>query len=188
MYWLVNSAPTQGLSIDETFITVLDRNDDGRISPQDILETVDELCQGLVDLTGCIEQKDTIALSNFRTDTAFGRHLHEIATVILTNLQLERDLIALADIRARSEILKLGAMNGDGVLSCKAVAQNEQKEFVSLGISLFGGCEDINGERGINLNDVNRVLPVLREWKKWRDRSRKRERKRQRRAMREGIC
>ena len=169
IYWSANSAPTEGLSCDTVFLKHLDSDNNKRIMPFEIIDACRWLRLSLISLQDCIEGKDSISLSNFRQDTDVGVTLLETALLVLQNLGKEdQKEINLVEVQSRSSILESGAMNGDGIIPPMAIDDPKERQLCQDIISVFGGVEDINGEKGVNEEMVLSFPSQAKLWLQWK--------------------
>jgi len=166
-HWSANCAPIQGLACDDAFLSCLDSDSNGKILPHEIQDSILWIQEALQDYSGFWEERDSISLAIFRTDTDLGVALKRSAEHVLETLDITADSIALSQVQARTKIQQAGAMNGDGIIPPSAMENPEQKQFVLDLVAILGGVQDKNGELGINEDQALLFSTRAQAWLKW---------------------
>ena len=167
-HWSANCSPVEGISADPAFLRFLDEDNNGRILPFEVRSALQWLQEALHNATGVLEESDEIELSQFRSDTALGKLLREVADHVLENLAKDSHSICLADVRARTQILQAGAHNGDGVIPPTAISAPRLQQAAVDIITVMGGTKDINGQVGIDEKTIIGFPEQSVKWLAWK--------------------
>ena len=168
-HWSANCAPIIGLACDPRFLHFLDVDHNEKILPKEVIASLRWLQNALGTTEGIWSAHDFLSLSNFRLDHPLGRDLKESAAHVLHNLHVEDDILKLAHVRARAEILQAGAMNGDGVIPASAIENLSHKAMVEDLIAITGGVQDVNGEKGLNAEQIENFCENAQKWLRWKE-------------------
>ena len=166
-HWSANCAPIDGLSCDAQFLKFLDQDQNGKILPVEVCGALNWLRSALKDASLIWEQSDALPLAAFQTETPLGQALRESAEHVLQTLGHSDAVLKLEHVRARTQILQAAEMNGDGVIPPSAVKDEEQKKAVADLVVAMGGLADLNGELGIDLEQLTAFPVQARAWLQW---------------------
>ena len=168
-HWSANCAPIMGLACDPKFLHFLDVDHNGKVLPKEVISSLRWLKKSLNTTEGIWSAHDFLPLSNFCLDHPLGRDLKESAAHVLHNLHVEDDILKLEHVRARAEILQAGAMNGDGVIPASAIENLVYKTMVEDLIAITGGVQDVNGELGLNAEQIETFCEKAQQWLLWKE-------------------
>ena len=166
-HWSANCAPIDGLSCDAQFLRFLDGDENGRILPVEVCSALRWLKEALNHSESIWNSSDALPLSAFQTETALGRDLRDSAEHVLQTLEISEPVLTLEHVRARTLILQAAEMNGDGVMPPSAFQDPTMQKTISDIVAVMGGVEDLNGELGVNLEQLNRFPELVSAWLAW---------------------
>lgn len=166
--WTVLSCPTTGLEFDQKTLDVIDSDKDGRIRVGEIVSTANYLCSVIKDADLLLTRSDSIALSQFNTDSEEGRKLHDSARQILANLGLDKDSISLADSSDNAAIFAKTKFNGDGVVTPFSADDEAVRTVIEDVIATTGGRIDRSGIQGIDSEQLEAFFTSCADYSQWR--------------------
>lgn len=169
-YWMVNSIPVTGLSGQSELLNVLDIDQKSRITPLNIIHAVEDLVDGFVDLSGCIQQSKAICSSNFNPNTSLGQALSQIAQTVLQQLECsDTTAITRSDIQKIQAKIQGASVNGDGILPIVAAQSEDARALIQLGIQIHGKTTDSNGHPGIRFANLPKLPHQIQAWQHWKE-------------------
>ena len=102
--WTVLSCPVKGLEFDERTLALLDSDHDGKLRVHEVVAASQWLCKVLADMDYLVEGRDSITFGAIRHDTDEGKQVVEAAKMILGKLDVNKDEISLADVKAYMDV------------------------------------------------------------------------------------
>ena len=102
--WTVLSSPVKGLEFDERTLTLMDSDHDGKLRVHEVVAASQWLCKVLTDMDYLTEGRDSITFNAIRQDTDEGKQVVEAAKMILAKLDVNKDEISLADVKAYMDV------------------------------------------------------------------------------------
>lgn len=102
--WTVLSCPVKGLEFDERTLALLDTDHDGKLRVHEVVAASQWLCKVLADMDYLVEGRDSITFGAIRHDTDEGKQVVEAAKMILGKLDVNKDEISLADVKAYMDV------------------------------------------------------------------------------------
>lgn len=102
--WTVLSCPVKGLEFDERTLSMMDTDKDGKLRVHEVMAASQWLRKVLTDMDYLTEGRDSIAFSAIKQDTDEGKHVIEAAQMILGKLDVKKDEISLADVKAYMDV------------------------------------------------------------------------------------
>lgn len=102
--WTVLSCPVKGLEFDERTLALLDSDHDGKLRVHEVVAASQWLCKVLTDMDYLVEGRDSITFGAIRQDTDEGKQVVEAAKMILAKLDVNKDEISLADVKAYMDV------------------------------------------------------------------------------------
>jgi hypothetical protein len=102
--WTVLSCPVKGLEFDERTLALLDSDHDGKLRVHEVVAASQWLCRVLADMDYLVEGRDSITFGAIRHDTDEGKQVVEAAKMILGKLDVNKDEISLADVKAYMDV------------------------------------------------------------------------------------
>lgn len=113
--WTVLSCPVKGLEFSAKTLNLLDIDKDGKIKTKEIVAAAEYVTGALKNPDVLLKSKDTVALSEFNTDSIAGKKLQETATEILSVLGINSAEISQSNIEAY-----VASVNAQTPDSCEA--------------------------------------------------------------------
>ena len=89
---------------DERTLALLDSDHDGKLRVHEVVAASQWLCQVLADMDYLVEGRDSITFGAIRHDTDEGKQVVEAAKMILGKLDVNKDEISLADVKAYMDV------------------------------------------------------------------------------------
>ncbi|GHB92993.1 hypothetical protein [Cerasicoccus arenae] len=166
--WVASSCPVKGLDIDEKTLQLIDFDQDGRIRPPEMKETIRWVLNVLTDYDTLVEGRDWLNLSQINSESEDGARLLKSAQRILSNLgRGDDERIALADSQNRGGIFADVKSNGDGIIPEAAAEKDETKQVIRDIIASMGGEQDRGGDIGVSADKVNAFYQAAQDYLNW---------------------
>ncbi len=102
--WTVLSCPVKGLEFDERTLAMMDTDKDGKLRVHEVVAASQWLRKVLKDMDYLVEGRDSIAFTAIKQDTDEGRQVLEAARMILGKLDIKKEEISLADVKAYMDV------------------------------------------------------------------------------------
>ena len=102
--WTVLSCPVKGLEFDERTLAMMDSDHDGKLRVHEVVAASQWLCKVLTDMDYLTEGRDSITFGAIRQDTDEGKQVVEAAKMILAKLEVNKEEISLADVKAYMDV------------------------------------------------------------------------------------
>ena len=102
--WTVLSCPVKGLEFDERTLAMMDTDKDGKLRVHEVMAAAQWLGKVLTDMDYLVEGRDSIAFSAIKQDTDEGKQVLEAAQMILGKLDVKKEEISLADVKAYMDV------------------------------------------------------------------------------------
>ena len=102
--WTVLSCPVKGLEFDERTLAMMDSDHDGKLRVHEVVAASQWLCNVLTDMDYLTEGRDSITFGAIRQDTDEGKQVVEAAKMILAKLEVNKEEISLADVKAYMDV------------------------------------------------------------------------------------
>lgn len=102
--WTVLSCPVKGLEFDERTLAMMDSDHDGKLRVHEVVAASEWLCKVLTDMDYLTEGRDSITFSSIKQDTDEGKQVVEAAKMILAKLDVNKEEISLADVKAYMDV------------------------------------------------------------------------------------
>lgn len=166
--WTVLSCPVKGLEFEEKTLALIDKDGDGRVRAQEVIEAADWLTSVIKDKDSILKGESTLPLANINTDNEKGAGLYNSAKKILENLGLEKDSIGIEDTADTVAIFAKTRFNGDGVVTEASTDDEELKKVISACVASFGGIADRSGAAGVNADILEKFYAALADYSAWK--------------------
>jgi len=172
-HWVATSLPIESLICDETFLKLVDTDNNNRIRTDEMREAIRWLLRMLADKSRLAEETETLALDSIDTSHAEGKALHAAAQRTLFNLgKSEAAEITLDQVRDRKALMADAKANGDGVIPPEAADDPEVAAFISDIAGTIGAVDDASGAKGITAEALEEFLAEARDYLEWAERGR----------------
>ncbi len=171
--WVAVACPTQGLTIDERTLTLLDTDKDGRIRPPEIIATVEWLKEVYRNPDDLLNSQDFVPLSAINTKTEAGKILLNAAHRVLELVgKPGESLVTLADVTNQSKISADPARNGDGIVPPEAATDEATQKAIADIVATHGGKADRSGKIGIDQTQLDAFFSEAAAYLAWSDKAR----------------
>jgi hypothetical protein len=170
--WTASSAPTSSLNVDPRFLACVDRDDNGRIRPEELKAACHWILSVLRDHSDIGSTTLKLQLGHVNTDHPDGSRVLASAHRILGNLGVQdADSITLDQVRNLQHIRASAATNGDGIIPPEAVEDASLKQFIEDIIATTGSALDLGGKRGVTAIELAAFLKSAQARIAWEERS-----------------
>lgn len=169
--WTVLSCPVKGLEIDEKSLAYIDRDNDGKIHLDDVVNTADWVTGAIKNPDVLLAGQDFIDINDFDRDDCTGNKLYNSAKQILANLGKDTETISLADIADSTAIFAKTRFNGDGIITVGTAGTEEDKEAIAAVLATTGTVTDRSGEPGADAALIETFYKSLADYAAWSDKA-----------------
>lgn len=164
--WTVLSCPTTGLEFDAHTLSLMDKDHDGKIRVNEVVETSQWLCNILRDPQILIDGGDGLTMADF-ADSDDGKRLMNVARQILDSLGKEGDKITIAETSDSLAIFAKTRFNGDGIITTASTDDEALKDIISKVMERMGDVDDRSGEKGINQEKLEAFYKACADYAAW---------------------
>jgi hypothetical protein len=144
--WVALAMPTRGIDLDPETLTLFDRDSDGRVRVQDILEAVTWTKSTFKQPGDLLASKDEVqlsAISDAKIVTAAKRMLSDLG-------KPDAKSIAIADTTAITKAFTETVLNGDGIVIAASAKDDELRKVIEDAIACVGSLVDRSGKPGVD--------------------------------------
>ncbi len=169
--WAATSLPIDILNVDKKFLEYLDRDCNGRIRTDEIIQAIEWLFSLLMDYSHLAERTDILLFDSINIAVPEGKRILETATIILSNLNEKNNLdrITLAQVRDLQGILARSTANGDGIITPDATPDKDLADFIRLIMERIGCADDASGSAGIDGAHTKEFFSQVSSYLAWRE-------------------
>ena len=166
--WTVLSCPVKGLEFEEKTLALIDKDGDGRVHAQEIIDAAQWLTSVIKDKDSILKGESSLSLDAINTENETGARLQNSAKQILANLGLEKDSIGIEDTADSVAIFAKTRFNGDGIVTPASTDDEDLKKTIESCIASVGGQTDRSGEAGVNAEAVEKFYTALADYSEWK--------------------
>ena len=165
--WTVLSCPTKGLEIDEKTLELMDLDGDGKIRVNEVVEAATWITKVLKNPDLLLKQEDTISLDDINQDDEDGKKLYDSAKQILSNLELDKNEISVADTSDSIAIFAKTKFNGDGVITENSTEDEALKAVIANCVKTIGATADRSGVDGVTAEQIEAFYTNCNDYMTW---------------------
>jgi hypothetical protein len=144
--WVALAMPVKGVDIDTATLTLIDKDNDGRIRVVDILDTVDWLAATFKAPEDILTSADSVKLSAIKDDKVVAAAKH-----MLKDLgKADAKEISVADSDAITKAFSDTVLNGDGIVIPESTKDEALKKLITEAIAAVGSVPDRSSKPGID--------------------------------------
>jgi hypothetical protein len=168
--WVALACPVGGIDFDRKTLEMLDRDGDGRVRANDLIEQVRWLRLVLADPDELVRDGEELRLSAIDYTTPEGARVLASAKRILTNLgRPDGEAILLADTLDTEHIFAATHFNGDGVVPAAAAEDEAIGALIEDIIACMGGETDRSGAPGVTQARIDDFYTAIGQQAAWLD-------------------
>lgn len=169
--WVATGAPMPAMNCDQTFLKLVDADQNGRIMCFEVQEAIRWLFRSLRDRDGITNRGTSLKLDAIDTDDAEGAKIHSAALKILDHLDLDAaDEITLEQTRRIKAMLEGAAVSEAGVVLPEAAESEEIRRFLADVIATVKGAPHPSGQPGVGKDQLEEFLTEAKAQVDWRTR------------------
>lgn len=166
--WTVLSCPTSGLEIDAATLKLIDKDNDGHIKVNEILEAIKWMGSIINNPDDLKKESNVFPLSAINENTEEGKILMASAKNILKNLgKPDADSLTVEETSDLVKIFNGTAYNGDGIITEDSCPSDSQKSLLKDIITCVGSVTDRGGKEGINQEQLTKFLESCNLYSEW---------------------
>lgn len=169
-HWVATSAPINTLLFDQTFLKLVDTDNDGRINCAELRDAISWLLGNMRDTQGINLADSFLELQAVNTDTDTGKRIHQAATKILSRLkQKQFCTITLDQVQQVRKQIESTPVSEAGVVLPTATDDDKIRQFISDIIATIGGAQHPSGTQGVTDTQLQQFITAANlhiAWKK----------------------
>jgi hypothetical protein len=165
--WTVLSCPVKDLEIDTKTLQMMDKDNDGKIRVNEVVEAAEWATKVLKDPELLLKQQGTLPLAAINQDTDEGKKIYNSAKEILKNLGLTKDSISIEDTADSLAIFAKTRFNGDGVITVNSTDDEALKAIIDACIKTIGSSPDRSGEAGVTAEQLEAFYTACADYTTW---------------------
>ena len=166
--WTVLSCPVKGLELDEKTLAYMDKDADGKIRVNEIIEVSEWLKRVLDNMDVLLKPQEEFSLSFFNRQTEEGRQLYASAKQILENLEIQKESISLTDTADSLAIFAKTRFNGDGVITVQSTDDENLKKVIEGCMQCVGVTPDRSGADGVTAEQLAAFYAACQDYMAWK--------------------
>jgi len=149
--WVATNAPLSTIHCDPTFLSLLDADQTGRITCQEVKEAARWLLDVLRDHGGIAKPSRALLLAAINTDCDEGKIIHKAAAKILARKgKADTGVISLHEVRKIKSEIEAQPVSEAGVVLPHAADDPDVRQFIRDVIAAMGGSLHPAGLAGID--------------------------------------
>lgn len=164
--WAVLSCPTIQLSLDDKTLKRLDKDADGRIRVNELLQSIQFVCEILKHPSLLSLRQAVLPLEALRSDTELGQALSSLAELLLVSEQ-DQSTLTLEQVESALALFSQQPFNGDGVITRDAIDSEILLSAFEDVIHCVGSREDISGKQGIDADLLDVFTAAIEDRLAW---------------------
>ena len=169
-HWIANNAPLNAIYCDNTFLQLLDADNNERITCREIKDAIRWLLSVLRDQKGITERSQVLHLGAIDTNTDLGRQIHAAACKALTSLgQPDANKITLDQVRQIKTQVSSTPISAAGVVLPEASEYPEIRQFIIDVIAAIGGLPHPAGAQGIGTAQLDKFIDNAAAYLNWHE-------------------
>ena len=161
--WVALAMPVNGVDIDAATLSLIDKDNDGRIRVVDILETVDWLTATLKSPEDILRSTDSVKLSAIKDEKVLAAAKHMLKDLGKADAQA----ISVADTDAIAKAFANTTLNGDGVVIPESTTDEELKKVITDAIAAVGSVADRSSKPGIDKAKADEMFEAVDKRAAW---------------------
>lgn len=165
--WTVLSCPVKDLEIDTKTLQMMDKDNDGKIRVNEVVEAAEWATTVLKDPELLLQQTGTLPLAAINLESEEGRKIYASTKEILKNLGLKKDSISLEDTADSLAIFAKTRFNGDGVITVNSTDDEDLKSIIKACIKTVGSSPDRSGEVGVTAEQLDSFFVQCNDYIAW---------------------
>jgi len=169
-HWLATGAPIGSFNMDETFLSLVDYDQNRRVMCFEIRRAIDWLLAALRDTSGVRPGNTVLRTDAVDTNSEVGRKICTSAMKILRQTEAEQtDTISLEQVRAVKREAEKNPVSEGGVILPSAPEAEDIRQFLRDILDTVGGVPHPGGEPGVDAERMQAFLAQCREHLAWRE-------------------
>jgi hypothetical protein len=166
--WAVTSVPSKDLQCDQTFLTAIDTDGDGRVRVSHVLTGRDWLFKMLRGRGQLVAKTETLNLADIDTSHAEGQALHSTAVRVLDLAGVaSKATVTLAQVRDFQAGYKNALANGDGIVCPSVIPSPEASAFAAAILATVGSQLDASGNPGVGAAELDKYIAGSKAYDEW---------------------
>jgi len=169
-HWVANNAPLNTIYCDDTFLQLLDADNNGRITCREIKNAIRWLLSVLGDWKGITQRSRVLHLDAIATDTDQARQIYDAARKALTSLgRPGANEITLDQARQIKAQVSSTPVSVAGVVLPEATEDPEIRQFITDVIATVGGQPHPTGVQGIATAQLDKFIDNAAAYLNWHE-------------------
>ncbi len=166
--WASLACPAQGLEFDPVTLAYMDKDGDGRIRAQEVIDALNWTISVIRNPDDLTRSNGSLPLSAISDETAEGKDILSCAKEILANTgKTGAESIAASDTADKAGIFANTKFNGDGVIPALAADDESVRKVIEEIIDCMGSVPDRSGLPGITKEITDQFFTEARAYSDW---------------------
>jgi len=166
--WVASGAPAATVNCDETFLKLVDSDNDGRILCWEVADAIRWATDVLADHDGITAGRDVLAVEAVSGDCPDGAIIREAIRKMLTRLGRGADeAVTLADVRKFIEEIEATSVSAAGVVLPEAAQGDDVQQFLADVVAAVGGGPHPSGKAGVDTARLDEFLAAAKAALDW---------------------
>lgn len=167
-HWVATNAPCSAFSLDATFLALLDSDDNGRITCDEVRRAVEWTFRALRDTAAVGQGKSAVSLNALDADDEVGAQLLQAGRKLLARLgRPEATEASLADIRRVKAELERTPVSEGGVVLPEAAGDEDIRIFLADVVSAVAPGSHPTGRPGVGQTQLDDFLAAAEAHLNW---------------------
>ena len=166
--WVALACPTTGLEFDAKTLSLIDRDQDGRIRASELIAAIHWAAGLLKNPDVLMSDRPGLPLNAIDDSAPEGAALLNLAKQILAALGKPQGTeITLEDVSDTARIFEHSRFNGDGILQATAASDEFTQGVIQSIIEVFGSETDRSGKPGIREEKAGAFFAAVTDYCSW---------------------
>ena len=173
-HWVATSAPTWSFNLDPVFLSFVDRDANGYIMHNDIIDAINWLKEILNNYSGLEAGKTSIQKGDINENTWEGKNVVSVLDKIFRHEKADERTategeVTFEQIRLLKEETEKQSTSAEGVILPEVAWNEEIRSFLNVVVITTGGKPHPSGNNGVDEECVNRFMENLESVMKWKE-------------------
>lgn len=168
--WVATSAPVDGFDCDPVFLALLDSNNDGRITCDEVRQAIRFAMDNLSDHSGILRRSDALTRADIKAGTPEGTSLTQAIDYALEHAGTKDtpQTVSLDLVRVAIHSIEAAGISSGMVLP-QAVQDPTIRQLLHDVTEATGGVQHSSGDRAVDLACLNAFVTQARTMLDWID-------------------
>ncbi len=169
--WIAGGAPIKSFNCDETFLKLIDTDNNDRIMCYELKDAIRWIFSVLKDVRGITNKSDILLLDAINIEDEEGAKIHRAAEKIIERIGSydERGTISLEQVRKLKASIENASVSEIGVVLPQSADDERIRQFITDIIAITGGTKHPSGAMGITQSQLDDFIARAKRWLEWNE-------------------